>query len=100
MVQHGWPESREEVPVCIREYFIKSQHRMLQKAHSSHQGAEACIWRARDSLFWPGMTVQIQEHVSKCATCNAYQPKQQKEKMMPWEIPSRPWEIMGQDLFT
>ena len=73
MVQHGWPESREEVPVCIREYFnyrdeITAQNGilfkgqrvivpqamqplMLQKAHSSHQGAEACIRRACDSLF-------------------------------------------------
>ena len=122
MVQHGWPESREEVPVCIREYFnyrdeITAQNGilfkgqrvivpqamqplMLQKAHSSHQGAEACIRRARDSLFWPGMTIQIRDLVAKCTTCNSLKPKQQKEKMMSWEIPSRPWQIVGQDLFT
>ena len=122
MVQHGWPEHRADVPVSIRQYFnykdditvqngilFKGQRiivpqsmqaLMLRKTHSSHQGAEACIRRARDSLFWPGMGAQIQEMVSRCDTCNSLQPKQQKEKMMSWEIPTRPWQIVAQDLFV
>lgn len=121
MVQHGWPETRDEVPICIREYFtyrdeITAQNGILfkgqrviipvamrplmtSKAHNSHQGVDACIRRARDSLFWPGMTVTIKEHVMKCAICNSMQPKQTKESMKSWEIPTRPWQIVGQDLF-
>ena len=121
MVQHGWPDLRDDVPICIRQYFtyrdeITAQNGilfkgqrvivphamkniMLQKVHSSHQGVEASIRRARDSLFWPGMGVDIRDMVSECSTCMSVKPKQQKETMMSWEIPSRPWQIVSQDLF-
>jgi hypothetical protein len=121
MVQHGWPDLRDDVPICIRQYFtyrdeITAQNGilfkgqrvivphamkniMLQKVHSSHQGVEASIRRARDSLFWPGMGVDIKDMVSECSTCMSVKPKQQKETMMSWEIPSRPWQIVSQDLF-
>ena len=72
---------------------------MLEKIHRSHQGAEASIRRAKDSLFWPGMTAEINQMVTNCSICISMQPKQQKETMMSWEIPTRPWQIVAQDLF-
>ena len=73
---------------------------MLQKVHSSHQGVNACIRRARDVLFWPGLREEIENMVSQCETCNRFLPKQQKEPMMTAEIPSRPWQVIAQDLFS
>nr|XP_054749311.1 uncharacterized protein K02A2.6-like [Lytechinus pictus] len=69
---------------------------MLNGVHSSHLGVDACVRCARDVLFWPGM----QAEVTQCSTCNAFQPKQQKEPMLSYDIPSRPWSIVSQDLFT
>lgn len=121
MVQQGWPESKEDVPGSIREYFnyrdeITAQNgilfkgqkvivpqalrsRMVEKVHSSHLGVEACIRRARDTLFWPGMSAVIKEKVEQCTTCNSMKPKQQKETLMSTEIPTRPWKTVAQDLF-
>ncbi|XP_063951721.1 uncharacterized protein K02A2.6-like [Lytechinus pictus] len=121
MVRQGWPDNKEAVPGSIREYFnyrdeITAQNgilfkgqkviipmalrsMMVEKVHRSHLGIEACIRRARDTLFWPGMAAQVREKVEQCPTCNSMKPKQQKETMMSAEIPSRPWKVVGQDLF-
>ncbi len=122
MVLSGWPDDRNEVPVSIREYFgyrdeitvhngimykgmnvivpTTMQKQMLERIHASHLGLEACLRRAKDVLFWPGMAAQIADRVDQCSSCNAYLAKQQKEPMMSYEIPSRPWTIVSQDLFT
>ena len=44
---------------------------LIQKLiHSSHLDIEKCKRRARDILYWPGMSSQIQDAVLTCATCN------------------------------
>ena len=118
----GWPAKKDEVPVGIRTYWgyrdeITAQNgilfkgpcviipqslraRMLARTHSSHQGAEACVRRARDVIFWPGMTAEIKEMANQCSTCNEFRDKQQKEPLMTYDIPSRPWKMVAQDLFT
>ena len=45
------------------------------------------------------MAKEIKEVVSQCFICNSYLAKQQKEPLMTHEIPSRPWQMIGQDLF-
>ena len=121
-VLKGWPENKGDTPVNIHSYWpyrdeISAQDgvlyrgsqviiphnmraAMLQKVHSSHQGANACIRRAKDVLFWPGLKAEIQNMVSQCEMCNCFLAKQQKEPMMTPEIPSRPWQIVAQDLFS
>ena len=118
----GWPDKKEEVPACIRMYWgyrdeitvqngvlfkgprvvvpRSLQAEMLVRTHASHQGAEASIRRAREVIFWPGMTAEIKQQVSQCAVCSEYSAKQQKEPLMTYELPSRPWKMVAQDLFT
>jgi len=118
----GWPDSKESVPISIKEYFslrdeitvqdgvlFKGQcviiprslrSLMLQKTHNTHLGAAACLRRARDVIFWPGMAAEIKDLVSQCETCNDFQSKNSKEPMMSHPIPQRPWETLSQDLFT
>jgi len=43
------------------------------RAHSSHQGIDACIRRAKDVVFWPSMSKDIQEAVEKCEVCAEFQ---------------------------
>ena len=118
----GWPETREQVPVAIRPYWnardgltvqdgiiyrsnsvvIPKQLRpeMLTRIHSSHLGIEACLRKARDSLYWPNMNDEIKDYISQCSTCSEMQRNQQKEPLIPHEIPDRPWSKVGVDLFT
>ena len=51
----------------------------MKRVHSSHQGEQACLRRARDALFWPDMIQQIREEVSKCGVCAEYAVSQPKE---------------------
>lgn len=50
-------------------------------------------------LFWPGMSSQVEDKVSKCSICNQFQRAQPKEPMVIQEIPNRPWAKIGSDLF-
>jgi len=73
---------------------------MLQRIHSGHQGPVACSKHARDVIFWPGMTKEVLHLASQCAICNEYAAKQQKEPFMSPEVPTAPWSMVAQDLFT
>ena len=122
MIMTGWPLTKEEVPVCIREYWnykeeltvqdgvsykgmkvvvpASMRSQMVARAHSSHLGPDACVRRARDVLFWPSMADQIKDQVQNCEVCNDFLARQQKEPLMTHKIPETPWSKVGQDLFT
>ena len=113
IIKNGWPETKEEVPSEIRGYFnfkeelsihrvivpIALRPHMITQVYSSHLGIASCLNKARDVLFWPGMTAEIKDCVSKCETCNTYQTNQQKEMLIPHDPPKRPWSHVATDLF-
>ena len=77
----------------------KSMQRMtMEKIHTGHQGVERCCWRARTSVWWPGVTHQITHMVQQCTTC-AKEARQRKEPMLPTKLPDYPWQVVGTDLF-
>ena len=50
------------------------QPEMLQYIHEGHQGKARCLLRARNTVFWPKMTYDIQQLIEKCMICQG-QPK-------------------------
>ena len=46
------------------------------------------------------MTQQTRYEVRKCGVCAEYVVSQPKEPLMTPELPSRPWSIVNQDLFS
>ena len=76
---------------------------MLRYIYSSHLSIEKCKQQAKDVLFWPGMTSQIEDVredvVLNCQVCSTYQRSNTKEFMLPHEIPEHPWSQVGADLF-
>ena len=116
----GWPDTKYGLPSYITPYYdirdeLTVQQGMilkgntlvvpqaarkfaLERIHSSHMGANACIRRAREALYWPGMTSHIRNHVQKCSICRDYDNKQQKEPLLAHEVPPRPWAKVGADL--
>ena len=117
----GWPESKQETEINIRHYWqIRDeltvqngivfrgsrvvipkllQQEMLTKIHISHLGPEANTRKAKDVMYWPGMSSQIKDHHSNCSLCNEYLDKQQKQPLISHPIPVRPWSRLGMDLF-
>jgi hypothetical protein len=41
----------------------------LQKIHTGHQGVERCRQRAQMSVWWPGISHEVETMVKQCSTC-------------------------------
>ena len=42
---------------------------MFDRIHTGHQGISKCRERARQSIWWPGLSRQLEELVKNCSTC-------------------------------
>ena len=71
---------------------------MLDRVHTGHQGIVKCRERARQSIWWPGLSRQIEELVKNCATCRKCV-QQRSEPLIPSNFPETPWQRVGTDLF-
>ena len=112
IILQGWPEDKVKVPDSLLPYFhtrdelsvqnglifrgerliIPKSMRptMINAVHKSHLGINSCLRRARECLFWPGMSSDIKIEVEKCSACRKFETSQAKETLMSHEIPSRP----------
>ena len=73
---------------------------MLKKLHSSHLGIEGSLRMAREAFYWPLMNGDVKDYITQCSICNTIKPEQCREPLRPHEVPNRPWEKVGTDLFT
>ena len=82
----GWPDKRSHVPGPARQYFgvrdeltvqegfifrgesvvVRNDLRkqMIQRIHSTHIGADGSLRRARESIYWPGKSRDINDHTA------------------------------------
>ena len=117
----GWPMQKEEVPIKIREYWSHREElavhngvlfkgsrvvipqllrpEVKSRIHSSHLGVEACLRKARDTVFWPGMNAEVRNQIKQCSICNEFQAKNQKLPMQSHKLPDRPWSRVAEDQF-
>ena len=51
-------------------------------------------------MYWPGMTKEIEDQVTMCATCQWFQRSNVKEPLQSHEISRRPQEILATDIMT
>lgn len=76
----------------------KLQMETLMKLHQGHQGIQRCRLRAATSVWWPGISHDVEKYVRQCPQCSkSLIPA--REPMMPSPLPSHPWEKVGADLF-
>lgn len=117
--QSGWP-SRQELLGPVKLYYSVAEQlsvvdgllmrgsrivipaslriEMLDKIHTGHQGIAKCRERARQSVWWPGLSKQLDELVKCCAECCRLQ-NQRAEPLIPSALPTYPWQKVGTDLF-
>ena len=120
MLARGWPSERSDVPDSLIPYYdirdelvaqgdiiFKGQQlvvpaalckELMEITHGSHIGIEACIRRARDTLYWPRMSTELKEYIRKCDVCMSYRNAPSKEPLQPHEFVARPWSKVGADL--
>ena len=61
------------------------------------------LWHAHEqqdnAYFGPGLSGEIEKHVSTCETCRMFETAQPKDTLNPHEIPARPWQKVDTILF-
>lgn len=118
-VQNGWPSVMPHLPI-LKPYWDNQQHLtinegllmfntrivipqclqldILDKIHQGHLGITKCKGRAHSSVWWPGITVQVESMCRKCLPCSLNQ-NERKEPLLPTSTPDNVWERVGTDLF-
>ena len=71
---------------------------MLTKIHTGHMGIQKSKERARDVVYWPGMSKEIEKFVERCSTCQEHQNLPQPFQTSPLHSKSSV-QIIGTDLF-
>ena len=70
----------------------------LEQIHEGHQGVEKCMLKARESVFWPGISDDIWKAVEKCGICQSTSRASRPAANIS-EIPPHPWHTLVTDLF-
>ena len=122
VIMEGWPNLKREIPESLIPYFnykdeltvhdgitYRSDRIIIPKSlrkdikarvHAGHLGVNSSLRRARDLVYWPGMSKEIRQYVETCGICATYADKQAQESPIVTEVPSRPWQKVGTDLLT
>lgn len=120
VIQQGWPHSKSGLTECLHPYYdyrdelvtqgdlvfkgellvipAAMRREMIATVHATHIGVDGCIRRARDTMFWPRMTTELREYISKCDICLSHRALQRKEPLLQHDITDRPWAKIGADL--
>ncbi|KAK3909798.1 hypothetical protein KUF71_019807 [Frankliniella fusca] len=84
-------EDKVVVPPAIRA-------KVLTSLHAAHQGVEKTKARARQVVYWPGITNDIQTLVASCRVCERYSAANHKEPLIPHTIPELPYQKISVDI--
>ena len=90
VIIQGWPDDKQKLSAELTPYYrfhdemsvqdglifkgervvvpFTMQSEMKTAVHSPHTGIEGCLKRARECLFWPGMSADIKHFVFTCET--------------------------------
>ena len=84
---------RTIIPRSLREDVLKT-------LHSAHQGVTGMTLRAGVSVYWPGITSDIQAVRDRCMSCNRTAPTQAKLPPVTPIVPQYPFEHICMDYMT
>ena len=121
MIKKGWPDEKSRLPPATVPYYRlrdelvtqdglifrgdrlivpKSLRRQtIKELHASHQGVEATLRQARETLYWPNTKNEIKDNISRCNVFPQFARKQPKETLVSHAIPNRPRVKVARDLF-
>lgn len=115
----GWPEKKVVQKNLLPYYKVKNdlycidglvflndkiivptilRQDMLMLIHEAHLGITKCKSRARELMYWPGISRDIENLINKCSICEKFQKSQTKEPLENHELPSRPFQRIGIDI--
>lgn len=83
-------ENRLVAPSALR-------NRLMRAAHLGHPGIVAMKRTLRESVWWPGMDLDIEYHVKQCQGCTMVARNEPAEPMTRTLLPEEPWEYLAID---
>ena len=120
-ISNGWPAKFKSVPPEAQPYFpIRDElivddgvilkglrvvvpqtlrKEYLRQLHMGHPGIDATKRRARETVYWPSLMLDIDSDVASCHPCNSVRPHQQKEPLLIHPVPDLPWSFVSADIF-
>ena len=120
-IKEGWPENKEKVPPEIREYYdirdvlshqddviLKGERILIpsvlrcdmkKRLHAAHLGYDSMMRRARNTIYWPGLSHELKQVADTCSICQQMKPKNKKETLKQHDDGATPWNKVGIDLF-
>ena len=79
----------------------KSEHASTLKVlHLGQYAIDKMSPRARETVYWPGISEDIRSTYHHCQICAKSARTQQKETLQPIETPQTAWEQLGLDIFS
>ena len=84
-------EARHLIPSTLKR-------KVMEQIHDGHLGIEKCMLKAKEAVFWPGISNDILEAVEKCGICQAGS-KAAKPVGNVSDVPPHAWHTLGTDLF-
>ncbi|XP_061177788.1 uncharacterized protein K02A2.6-like [Saccostrea echinata] len=120
-IQSGWPDRKSAAKESCQPYFdfrdslsvydgiiVKGESIIIpkserqdikQRLHSSHNGYDSMLRRARGSVYWPGMNVELRQLASSCKPCQELKPRNISPLLKQHDDGNAPWNRIGLDLF-
>jgi len=71
---------------------------ILDRIHEGNQGIVKCRARARESVWWPGLSREIHDLETNCKKC-AKETLHTLQPLIATPIPDRPWKMIATDVF-
>ena len=121
VIVNGWADTKIKTPVSVRDFWTSRDElsvmdgvifkgmrivipptlrpHMLSLIHQSHLGIVKCKQRAREVMYWPGMSSQIEQLINDCDKCATFKNKQSPEPLKLTPVPELPYAVVGCDLF-
>ncbi|UYV84229.1 hypothetical protein LAZ67_X001595, partial [Cordylochernes scorpioides] len=118
-LEQGWPDTKKMSQAVLSYWHVKDelgvQNALLMRScrlvilasmkleildnfHAGHFGITKTRLRARETVWWPGISEEIAETVRKCSVC-IHEAASKHEPLIPTNFPTRPWQKIGMYLF-
>ncbi|UYV73932.1 K02A2.6-like [Cordylochernes scorpioides] len=118
-LEKGWPDKKKMSQALLSYWHVKDELgvqngllmrscrlvipasmklEILDKLHAGHFGITKTRLRARETVWWPGISEEIAKTVRKCSVC-IQEAVSKHEPLIPTNFPTRPWQKIGMDLF-
>ena len=73
--------------------------RNVNEVYETHLGMDKCKSQARSVMYWPSICQDNNDMIARCSVCAKFCEANQREPLIPLEIPALPWQKVGADIF-